>query len=1065
MDGTNGSPDRRSIDEGNQTYLRAQRQTIRNGTSPVLRRTSVDGGSNSDRVTMLDVQSSNEESSDSDDSTLYSVGKLHAHQRQSGKPTMYSRLASPPVKIAPTHTNDAFPNVSRSISPSISPHSPSAKRSPTRCAAATQKPRPQRRTALMKAARQNDVAAIDRLIKEKTVNQNFSDDIDSDELSSVDVNEADEKGYTALHHAALNGSGRALLDLLKLGAKADLLTDDGATALMVAAKKGHGVAVEILLEHASGSASEFVSDVSDSESLSLSLFDKPNLYRYESRARQYKEIGESERQKQLCQAVHQQDLGSAARMIAAGGIDVDYQDDLDITLLGYAVRYSDVAIIRLLLCAGASVNGIDQAKTSPLMYAVLAQKPEAISVLCTAGASTNQQRADGESALTASLRIDSPEILQALLGSKIAVWHHEKGEKPLLTLAVQFNSSNIAMQLLKRGADLPDKDGSRALAILAQNGNAKAVQFLLQAGADPTQQAYDKHTALTLAAANGHLPVVHTLLAHCVKTASANPNKAMREMLSQADIKGRTALMLASLNGHTNVVDFLLRQGADIHVCDVDGLNSLLWAVAKANSAMVNLLSNYRATHLLFDKHGNSGIMIAAAYGNLATLKVLLSPVFANSLYHVNTPNKKKETALTVAAAHGHKEVVRELLLAKANVLHVNAAGRSAKLEAVAHGHAAIVPMLEQAEQALLESAKSTNGILAAIARLPLIGPALPQFSSVKIPEVDLEGNSALALAARYGHMDMVDKLVSADIDALEFSLTNSPALGKPSIWNGNDTDNEDDTADGSLINGWQKLADSRAADIEQQNSKGLTPLCLAIAHGRDDVARLLVERGALVNHASRSRSTPLWLAASMPAYKSGTTANNESDIGSANQNALVDLLIDHGADVNMPSTRDEMPLHAAAALGRLTVVKTLLRHNANIAARDRHGLSPLGHAALHGHTSLVEYLIGQGATVHGTDGAHAPLGLAAANGHDEVISVLMQHDARVDHIDAEGRTALLLAAKFGKTTTVSLLLKLGANLHYTCKGGLTALKHAIKAGHNDIIALLQAGHPAPRDH
>jgi uncharacterized protein len=87
-------------------------------------------------------------------------------------------------------------------------------------------------TNIFNAARANDVKVVQALIDKKT-----------------DVNQIDERGYTALILATYNGSSDVADLLLQHGASPEVKDPMGRTALMGAAFQGDAQSIELLLDH------------------------------------------------------------------------------------------------------------------------------------------------------------------------------------------------------------------------------------------------------------------------------------------------------------------------------------------------------------------------------------------------------------------------------------------------------------------------------------------------------------------------------------------------------------------------------------------------------------------------------------------------------------------------------------------------------------------------------------------------------------------------------------------------------------------------------------------------
>jgi hypothetical protein len=91
-----------------------------------------------------------------------------------------------------------------------------------------------------------------------------------------------------------------------------------------------------------------------------------------------------------------------------------------------------------------------------------------------------------------------------------------------------------------------------------------------------------------------------------------------------------------------------------------------------------------------------------------------------------------------------------------------------------------------------------------------------------------------------------------------------------------------------------------------------------------------------------------------------------------------------------------EEPLHTAACIGNLELVKWMVKKGADVNAENTRGCTPLFLAAFSGHNAVADYLIRNGADVNHVD----DLGFTAMAGPrrfelDETIRLLKRHGAR----------------------------------------------------------------------
>lgn len=138
-----------------------------------------------------------------------------------------------------------------------------------------------------------------------------------------------------------------------------------------------------------------------------------------------------------------------------------------------------------------------------------------------------------------------------------------------------------------------------------------------------------------------------------------------------------------------------------------------------------------------------------------------------------------------------------------------------------------------------------------------------------------------------------------------------------------------------------------------EDTQDGRTPLQWAVRRGYEPLVRILLAHDVDVNaiYRYRNRVGAHWSVLYEAVHFSRKTA-------------MVKLLLEAGASVNLRIFSGHTALHAAAQNGSAEIVNLLIRHGAGVSIRGLYGQTPLHLAAMYGHEAIVRLLVDAGADV-----------------------------------------------------------------------------------------------------
>jgi ankyrin repeat protein/L-ascorbate metabolism protein UlaG (beta-lactamase superfamily) len=420
-------------------------------------------------------------------------------------------------------------------------------------------------------------------------------------------------------------------------------------------------------------------------------------------------------------------------------------------------------------------------------------------------------------------------------------------------------------------------------------------------------------------------------------------------LLETTDDDGMTPLNRAALAGRSDVAAELIRRDANVHTGDVDNSQPLHCAAISGDSATAALLISRGVDLNVRDDNGLTPLHFASSYQQL--------PMVGYLLQHgadVNAQTSQGLAPVFYAAFINNLELAELLIEHGADVNSRTEDGSTPLHNAAYRGSYDVFDYLIQ------------NG--------------------ADIHARDNEGASVLHSALGPNSYDIAKKLLELGLDANVTTDANATPLHYLG-WNGTV-----ETAELLLEQG---------ADINARSDDGRTPLTFA-AYSNFELTRFYLSCGADVNpdmpvdtvdgRCRVSGITPLYGA-----------------VRSDSLNTVM-LLVEHGADINIPDDNGVTPLHYAVGHGNNEIARYLLSQEAVLSSEDKYKRTELHTASVMGMHDVVNLLIDAGADVSAQDVFdRTPLDYALSREFAGAAALLMEKGAKINKVETPANTTELL--------------------------------------------------------